>query len=1031
MSSNWRTIAAATAILCYSGICEAAATTTNLISSPNPSRYRQAITLTAAVTAGATGKVTFYDGTTILGVGSLARGQAVLTTTVLASGKRNLRAYYNGDATYSPSTSLPYISTVIAGNSAGFLPAAAYGVGLTPTSLAVGDFNGDNKDDLAVANSYDGTVSVLLGKGDGTFQPAVNYSTAGALAVSVGDFNGDGAPDLLAVGYYSISVLVGDGNGTFQAATNQTVGSGLGSPVVADFNGDGKADLAVRSNLNSNVSVLLGNGDGTFQPPANYFVGPGPTGVAVGDFNGDGLADLAVGSQYAFNVSVFLGKGDGTFQPPVPYGVGTSAGAIAAADLNGDGNEDLVITSVAGTVVVLPGKGDGTFGQPALYSVPNALAIAVEDFNGDGKPDLAVGTLMSLAEFLNNGDGTFRVSPLNYPVGGQVAAGDFNGDGKVDLAMTSPMAASVVNILLGGGAAVDLSITDSHPPPFVLGQIGATFSLTVQNSGTAASTGVVQVVDTLPRGLTATAISGAGWTCSLTTLSCTRSDSLPAQASYPPIAITVNVTTSPVGYGFFSQTATVTGGGDINPSNNNDFSQISIVPPLPSAVSALPGVGSGSSQTFAVTVSDTLGPALISFVYFQLNSVVDGPNACYVSFDNAAYAFRLLNDAGSGWLGPLAMGTSQTISNSRCTVSAIGASSYNSGSNLTVNIPLSFAVAFGGTKNTYVWAYDRLNQGSGWLTTGSWTVPGIQGCPITPSPTNVQVGSADSSGLTIAVTTNAGCTWTAVSNASWIHLVSGANGSSSGTIAYNVDPNTSPLYQNGTISLAGQPITLTQAPPVATNTEAFVRQLYLDILSRTADTASLNTWVGWINTGVYTRAQVASQFFQSQEFYGTGNYITLLYLGIMLRDPDYGGWTGWFNYLRNGYTQTDVLNQFLASQEFQSRYGNLDNTAFVTLLYNNMLNRAPDQAGLTQWVAWLNNGTYTRAQVTNYFITSQEFQLREGNRVYADMLYIGFLRRAGDPNGLDGWTNWLANGTYTLDQEVGDFITSPEYLARF
>jgi len=151
----------------------------------------------------------------------------------------------------------------------------------------------------------------------------------------------------------------------------------------------------------------------------------------------------------------------------------------------------------------------------------------------------------------------------------------------------------------------------------------------------------------------------------------------------------------------------------------------------------------------------------------------------------------------------------------------------------------------------------------------------------------------------------------------------------------------------------------------------------------------------------------------------------------MLRDPDYGGWLGWYNYLNAGYSQTDILNQFLLSPEFQSRYGNLDNTAFVTLAYNNVLNRPPDPAGLAQWVAWLNNGTYTRAQVMYGFITSQEFQLRVGNRVYADMLYIGFLRRAGDPNGLNGWTNWLAAGTYTLDQEVNGFITSPEYLARF
>jgi hypothetical protein len=250
-------------------------------------------------------------------------------------------------------------------------------------------------------------------------------------------------------------------------------------------------------------------------------------------------------------------------------------------------------------------------------------------------------------------------------------------------------------------------------------------------------------------------------------------------------------------------------------------------------------------------------------------------------------------------------------------------------------------------------------------------------------------------------------------------------------VGYSVAANGTPFQQIGTLTIAGQTLTVTQQPPVATNTEAFVRQLYLDILSRTADPGGLSTWVNWINTGVYTRAQVASQFFQSYEFYGTGNYITKLYLGIMLRDPDYAGWVGWYNYLNAGYSETDILNQFLLSQEFQSRYGNLDNTGFVTLLYNNILNRSPDQAGLQQWVAWLNNGTYTRAQVANGFITSQESQLRVGNRVYADMLYIGFLRRAGDPNGLNGWTNWLTNGTYTLDQEVGDFITSPEYLARF
>jgi len=304
------------------------------------------------------------------------------------------------------------------------------------------------------------------------------------------------------------------------------------------------------------------------------------------------------------------------------------------------------------------------------------------------------------------------------------------------------------------------------------------------------------------------------------------------------------------------------------------------------------------------------------------------------------------------------------------------------------------------------------------------------GCSYGISSVSASAPAAGASG-TVSVTGPAGCPWTAVSGATWLTVTAGPWGSGNGTVTYTAAPNATVLWQTTTLTIAGQTFTLTQAPPVATNTEAFVRQLYLDLLSRTADPAGLSNWVNWINTGLYTRAQVASQFFQSQEFYGTGNYITKLYLGIMLRDPDYGGWFGWYNYLNAGYSQTDILNQFLLSQEFQSRYGNLDNTAFVTLAYNNVLNRPPDPAGLAQWVAWLNNGTYTRAQVMYGFITSQEFQLRVGNRVYADMLYIGFLRRAGDPNGLNGWNNWLTAGTYTLDQEVNGFITSPEYLARF
>jgi hypothetical protein len=448
----------------------------------------------------------------------------------------------------------------------------------------------------------------------------------------------------------------------------------------------------------------------------------------------------------------------------------------------------------------------------------------------------------------------------------------------------------------------------------------------------------------------------------------------------------------------------------------------------PSIVSVTPASGTGVSATFAVTVTDAAGTSAIGLIYLQINSILSAPSPCYVEFNPALNTFRLTNDAGSAWLGPVTLGTAAFLSNHQCTLSAANGSRSTSGNNITINVPLNFALAFGGAKNTFAFVYDTALNGSGWSNTGTWTVAG---CLIGLSANSVGVGSAGGSGPNIQVSTQPGCTWTAVSNAGWLHLVSGVSGRGPGTIAYNADPNSSPIARTATLNIGGQSCNVTQQPPVATNTEAFVRQLYLDLLGRTADPNGLNTWVSWINTGVFTRAQVASQFFQSAEFSGNGVYITKLYEGIMLRDPDFNGWIGWFTYLSSGYSQTDILNQFLASSEFQSRYGNLDNTAFVTLAYNNILNRPPDPTGLAQWVQWLNDGTYTRAQVMYFFITSQEFDLRIRNRVYANLLYIGFLRRTGDPAGLDGWTNWLANGTYTLDQEVNGFITSPEYLARF
>src|SRR5262249_42858225 len=261
---------------------------------------------------------------------------------------------------------------------------------------------GDGVQDLAVANEgtppsfTGGNVSVLLGNGDGTFQGAVNFGAGtNTVSVAVGDFNGDGVQDLAVANVVtlpnsfdsSVSVLLGNGDGTFQSAVNFGAGRAPVSVAVGDFNGDGVQDLAVANAVSNDVSVLLGNGDGTFQSAVNFGAGTNTVSVAVADFNGDGVQDLAVANGSSFMVSGMLGKGDGTVQASRNYRIEGFEGSqsVAVGDFNGDGVQDLAV----GGVSVLLGNGDGTF-QAALNFGAGTASVAVGDFNGDGVQDLAV-----------------------------------------------------------------------------------------------------------------------------------------------------------------------------------------------------------------------------------------------------------------------------------------------------------------------------------------------------------------------------------------------------------------------------------------------------------------------------------------------------------------------------------------------------------------------------------------------------------------------------------------------------------------
>jgi len=353
-----------------------------------------------------------------------------------------------------------------------------------PASVAMADVNGDGFMDIVEIGS-DQTIAVLLNKGDGTFSSPSAYYVAGTtpVALAVADVNGDGKLDIVVAndGSANVSVLLGKGNGSFVAQTvvEQEKGTGTAAPTyavgttpfyvaIADLNHDGKPDLVVANFADDTLSILLGNGDGTFKSQTTVATGIGPDFVSIEDINKDGIPDILVANSSDETLQVVLGKGDGTFTlkgitqvgPPVSK---ATLQSMVVADFNKDGNLDVVITggdASSQIVTYLGGNGDGTFRTArGIITGLQTLYLQVADVDGDGNLDLVAGSFSNstMRVLLGNGKGGFSTG-RDYPDNGLTtssgtqayALADVNGDGKPDI-VTVNSSASFLQVLYNDG----------------------------------------------------------------------------------------------------------------------------------------------------------------------------------------------------------------------------------------------------------------------------------------------------------------------------------------------------------------------------------------------------------------------------------------------------------------------------------------------------------------------------------------------------------------------------------------------------
>jgi hypothetical protein len=956
-------------------------------------------------------------------------------------------------------------ATVLLGDGAGKLRYASVLItGANPFSVAAGDFNGDGKPDLALANISDNTVSVLPGDGAGGFGPPASFPVGTQPRhLNTADLNGDGKLDLITANFSTstVSVLLGDSAGGFGAPTQLSVpGFGPDNVALGDFDNDGKPDLAV-AYLNSNfISIMLGNGAGGFALAANATVPFGAQQIAVNDFNGDGRSDLAVATNGG--VAVLLGSGGGLGAAQFLQS-NSGFSAVGADDFNGDGKADIA-ASLGNAVLVFTGDGQGGFSAPASFSVidgPGSMAVA--DYNGDNQPDISTANVSGTVSVLL-GDGAGGFAPqVTYvtpgPVPRWIVSEDFNSDGRPDLATANQGGNVVPTPNPPPGNAVVLINKCSALPLPIHGLSVSDVTVTEGDSGTTNATFTVSL-----SAASSKTVAASFYAAPQEALRGSDYDAALGRVTFAP--------------GVTSQTVTVPVKGDALDEFDETFLLLLTHPLNAKVVAQGRGTILDDDPPPAASIDDvTLSEGDVGTKQATFNvslSAASGKtiSISYATADGSATAGTDYQaTAGTVTFSPGQ--TTRTIS-----VAVNGDTSIEPDETFFVNLSAPVNVTPADAQGQGVIRDDDTPV----LQFSQATYPASEGGHF------VTVVVTRSGGPTLAVdvdyATSDGTATERKDYAAALGTLRFAAGEASKSFdvlitddAYQEQDETINLTlsnPSGVAVLGTQPtatvvIAANDNPPPTSNpidgSSNFVRQHYHDFLGREPDAAGLVFWTNEIEScGVdagcreVKRINVSAAFFLSIEFQQTGYLAYLAHKAAfndlqvkpvpitweeMLKDIQVlgngviVGADGWEQRLEQNKRSYFAL--LAASQRFTTLYPQSMTAAQFVDALNVNVGGALSQSERDALVNGLQSGAMTRAQVMRAAAEDSDLSRAEFNKAFVLMQYFGYLRRNPDDlpdHDFVGWQFWLSklsvfNGNFIQAEMVKAFISSDEYRKRF